>query len=133
MLGAIIGDIVGSPYEFDDYNIKTTDFPLFSDESEITDDTIMTLAVAQGLMNGVKDPQKTYNEITKQMSVMVRGKEYELKWLQDNQVVALVDFTNAALGADNYSVIFQINGEFKTLGVMSDDYTVAAKLSATAD
>ena len=52
MLGAIIGDIVGSPYEFDDYNIKTTDFPLFSKESEISDDTIMTLAVAQGLMNG---------------------------------------------------------------------------------
>ena len=65
MLGAIIGDIVGSPYEFDDYNIKTTDFPLFSEESEITDDTIMTLAVAQGLMNGEREPQKTYNEITK--------------------------------------------------------------------
>ena len=64
MLGAIIGDIAGSPYEFDDYNIKTTDFPLFSNESEITDDTIMTLAVAQGLMNGKKDPQKTYDEIT---------------------------------------------------------------------
>ena len=67
MLGAIIGDIVGSPYEFDDYNIKTTDFPLFSEESEITDDTIMTLAVAQGLMNGNKDPKKTYDEIIKSM------------------------------------------------------------------
>lgn len=54
MLGAIIGDIAGSPYEFDDYNIKTTDFPLFSEELEITDDTIMTLAFAQGLMNGKK-------------------------------------------------------------------------------
>ena len=74
MLGAIIGDIVGSPYEFDDYNIKTTDFPLFSNESEITDDTIMTLAVAQGLMNGKKDAQKTYNEITKCMQKL--GNEY---------------------------------------------------------
>lgn len=74
MLGAIIGDIVGSPYEFDDYNIKTTDFPLFSEESEITDDTIMTLAVAQGLMNGGKDTQKTYDEITKQMQKL--GNEY---------------------------------------------------------
>ena len=55
MLGAIIGDIVGSPYEFDKYNIKTIDFPLFSEELEITDDTIMTLAVAQGLMNGKKE------------------------------------------------------------------------------
>ena len=74
MLGAIIGDIVGSPYEFDDYNIKTVEFPLFSEESEITDDTIMTLAVAQGLMNGEKDPQKTYNEIIKSMQKL--GKEY---------------------------------------------------------
>lgn len=74
MLGAIIGDIVGSPYEFDDYNIKTTDFPLFSKKSEITDDTIMTLAVAQGLMNGKKDPQKTYDEITKCMQKL--GNEY---------------------------------------------------------
>ena len=74
MLGAIIGDIVGSPYEFDDFNIKTTDFPLFSEESEITDDTIMTLAVAQSLMNGKKDSQKTYDEITKCMQKL--GKEY---------------------------------------------------------
>lgn len=74
MLGAIIGDIVGSSYEFDDFNIKTTDFPLFSEESEITDDTIMTLAVAQGLINGGKDSQKTYDEITKCMQKL--GNEY---------------------------------------------------------
>lgn len=43
MLGAIIGDIVGSAYEFN--NIKTTDFELFSDDSNYTDDTIMTMAI----------------------------------------------------------------------------------------
>lgn len=43
MLGAIIGDVVGSVYEFN--NIKTKDFPLFSDKSHVTDDTIMTLAI----------------------------------------------------------------------------------------
>ncbi len=50
MYGAIIGDIVGSPYEFDAYNIKTKDFPLFSVESSFTDDTVMTLAVAKAFM-----------------------------------------------------------------------------------
>ena len=40
MLGAIIGDTVGSIYEFD--NIKTTDFPLFSGGSEFTDDSVMS-------------------------------------------------------------------------------------------
>lgn len=48
MYGAIIGDIVGSIYEFD--NIKTKDFPLFSDSCTYTDDTIMTIAVANALM-----------------------------------------------------------------------------------
>ncbi|HBB2029707.1 TPA: crystallin [Escherichia coli] len=32
MLGAIIGDIVGSPYEFTENNIKTTELPLFSEQ-----------------------------------------------------------------------------------------------------
>ena len=43
MLGAIIGDIIGSAYEFD--NTKTTGFTLFSRESTLTDDSIMTVAV----------------------------------------------------------------------------------------
>ncbi len=47
MLGAIVGDVVGSVYEFD--NIKTKDFPLFSDNSFFTDDTVMTLVVAKAL------------------------------------------------------------------------------------
>ena len=50
MLGAIIGDIVGSVYEWN--NIKTKDFPLFSDKCFFTDDTVMTIAVADALMNG---------------------------------------------------------------------------------
>lgn len=48
MLGALVGDIVGSVYEFD--NIKSTDFELFYEESCFTDDTVMTLAVAKWLM-----------------------------------------------------------------------------------
>mgnify|MGYP002518351178 CR=1 FL=1 len=47
MIGAIIGDIVGSPYEF--HNIKRKDFPLFQTSSHFTDDTMMTLANAKWL------------------------------------------------------------------------------------
>ena len=50
MYGAILGDIIGSPYEFDRGN-KTKDFPLFSGASTFTDDTVMTLAVAEALMD----------------------------------------------------------------------------------
>lgn len=50
MNGAIIGDIVGSIYEWN--NIKSKDFPLFSPGCFFTDDTVMTLAIAEGLING---------------------------------------------------------------------------------
>ena len=50
MLGAIIGDIVGSVYEFS--NIKTKDFELFKPDCRFTDDTVMTCAVADAIMNG---------------------------------------------------------------------------------
>ena len=52
MLGAIIGDIVGSIYEFD--NIKTKNFNLFTNEMFFTDDTVMTIAIADAIMNGAK-------------------------------------------------------------------------------
>lgn len=50
MIGAVIGDIVGSVYEWN--NIKTKEFPFFQDKCFFTDDTVMTVAVAEGLMNG---------------------------------------------------------------------------------
>ena len=53
MLGAIIGDIVGSVYEWN--NIKTKDFPLFTDRCSFTDDTVMTIAVADAIMQGEKE------------------------------------------------------------------------------
>ena len=49
MIGAIIGDYVGSIYEWN--NIKTTDFPFFSPTCRFTDDSVMSVAVADALMN----------------------------------------------------------------------------------
>ena len=48
MLGAIVGDIVGSRFEFD--NIKTKDFDFFREECFVTDDSIMTLAIGKAIM-----------------------------------------------------------------------------------
>jgi len=48
MLGAIIGDYVGSIYEH--RNLHSTDFPFFSDMCRFTDDTIMTIAIAHALL-----------------------------------------------------------------------------------
>ena len=52
MLGAILGDMIGAPYEFD-RSPKTREFPLFSKDSQYTDDTVMTIAVAEALMDTV--------------------------------------------------------------------------------
>ena len=55
MLGAILGDIVGEPYEFD-RGKKIKDFgPLFTKRSKFTDDSVMTVAVAEALLKSGDD------------------------------------------------------------------------------
>mgnify|MGYP000848037263 FL=1 len=49
MYGAILGDMIGSPYEFD-RGEKIKAFPLFIETSRFTDDTVMTVAVADALL-----------------------------------------------------------------------------------
>ena len=58
MVGAIIGDVIGAPYEFD--NIKTKDFPLFNKLSIFTDDTVMTICIGKALI--LWDRQGTVDE-----------------------------------------------------------------------
>ena len=54
MIGAILGDIIGCPYEFD-MGDQTKDFPLFSEDSQFTDDTVMTIAVAEAFLGAPED------------------------------------------------------------------------------
>ena len=49
MYGAILGDIIGSPFEFDRGD-KTKNFDLFSEGCGFTDDSVMTIAVGEALM-----------------------------------------------------------------------------------
>ena len=63
MLGAITGDIVGSAYEFEACKTKT--FPLFTDRSTFTDDSILTVAVAEVLLAGAAD-RTAYTQAFKQ-------------------------------------------------------------------
>lgn len=50
MLGAVVGDIIGSVYEFAHPHIKTEVFPLFSPHSDYTDDSVLTVAVADAIL-----------------------------------------------------------------------------------
>ncbi|MBR5896888.1 MAG: ADP-ribosylglycohydrolase family protein, partial [Lachnospiraceae bacterium] len=68
MLGAILGDIVGSPYEFDRGD-KRKDFgPLFILQSEFTDDSVMTIAVAEALLDTLgKGREERMDAVTRSM------------------------------------------------------------------
>lgn len=77
MIGAILGDIVGSPYEFD-RGKKRKDFgPLFIDASGYTDDSVMTIAVADGLMKAGLDADSE----TIKKSVVKSLKEWGRKYI----------------------------------------------------
>jgi ADP-ribosylglycohydrolase len=51
MIGAIAGDIIGSVFE--QHTIKTTEFPLFNSHSRFTDDTVLTIAVAESILDNI--------------------------------------------------------------------------------
>ena len=85
IIGAICGDIIGSAYEF--HKTKDYSFDLLTPKSKFTDDTVMTCAVAEWLM---EDPNHTHKELIK---IMHRyGDEYPYsgyggmfkKWLENN-------------------------------------------------
>ena len=58
MIGALLGDMIGAPYEFDRGG-KTKIFPLFCPVSEFTDDSVMTVAVAEALLNSMGQDDDT--------------------------------------------------------------------------
>ena len=77
MLGAIIGDIIGSPYEW--HNIKTKDFELFRHRCRFTDDSVMTIAVAEALMEAKR--QEVLDDEAKVKKLLVASmKKWGLKY-----------------------------------------------------
>lgn len=65
MLGAIVGDVVGSVYEF--HNYRALDFSLFSARSTFTDDSVLTFATAKVLLDGL-DYAATYLDFARRYS-----------------------------------------------------------------
>ena len=79
MLGAICGDIIGSVYE--GINVKHTGFPLFREDCRYTDDTTLTIAVADAIMNG-KDYADTIREYGRAHPLAGYGSSF-MAWLDD--------------------------------------------------
>ena len=70
MIGAIIGDIVGSRFEW--HNIKTKEFELFHRRCRPTDDSVMTLAVAQAILDSEGDPASLSQNAVRRMQEIGR-------------------------------------------------------------
>ena len=105
MIGAIIGDIVGSRFEFNNHRSK--EFELFTDECEATDDSIMTLAVAKAIMETEKitksslgDNSSEYYSILERMTI---------KYIDEVGVIAREIDNNYGIGFFDGKVYFTSN------------------------
>lgn len=101
MLGAIIGDIVGSPYEFE--SDKTKDFMLFSPHCRPTDDSIMTIAVGCACVEAdcydEDNFERTLVEKMRELGRMYRGAGYGgmfYRWLMSDHMQAYNSFGNGS-------------------------------------
>ncbi|MFC2070486.1 ADP-ribosylglycohydrolase family protein [Chloroflexota bacterium] len=92
MVGAIAGDYIGSPYEWN--SIKSTDFPLFSLNSSCTDDTILTIAVADCILNG-KEYAATFKEYGRVYPIAGYGGGF-LHWLSIDSLKPYNSFGNGS-------------------------------------
>lgn len=101
MLGAIIGDIVGSPYEFE--SDKTKEFMLFSPHCRPTDDSIMTIAVGCACVEAdcydEDNFERTLVEKMRELGRMYRGAGYGgmfYRWLMSDHMQAYNSFGNGS-------------------------------------
>lgn len=100
MIGAIIGDVVGSKYEF--CNIKTKDFPFISKGCTFTDDSVMTVAVAKSLLTAIDKKIDFGAELVKEMQSL--GRKYPnvgyggmfASWLKSENPIPYNSFGNGS-------------------------------------
>jgi ADP-ribosylglycohydrolase len=92
IIGAIAGDIIGSPYER--YNVKSVKFPLFGEKSRFTDDTVLSVAVADCLLNG-KDFAQTLWAYGRQHRGRGYGKRFR-DWLDSEHPQPYNSFGNGS-------------------------------------
>jgi ADP-ribosylglycohydrolase len=80
MIGAIIGDVVGSPYEGRRMKFFDYDFPLFNEKSTFTDDTILTVATAMAILSVDMDEGMPYDEdMSYEEAYLKLGRKYRNK------------------------------------------------------
>ncbi|BCG47108.1 Putative hydrolase [Citrifermentans bremense] len=92
MLGTLTGDIVGSIYEWN--NIKTTEFPLFQEQCRFTDDSVLTVALAEAILTG-----EAYAQVMRRYCRRYPDAGYGrnfLNWAQSDDAPAYYSYGNGS-------------------------------------
>jgi ADP-ribosylglycohydrolase len=92
MIGAIAGDIIGSVYE--SHCLKTTEFPIFTTHSTFTDDTVLTVAVADCILNG-KDYATTFKQYAMKYPYAGFGGMF-FRWVKSDSLKPYNSFGNGS-------------------------------------
>ena len=129
MYGAILGDIIGSPYEFD-MGDKTKDFPLFSENSYFTDDTVMTIAVAEAFVDAPNDEKVIRQRLIQSMQKWGHrypGAGYGVRfssWLESNDPQPYNSFGNgSAMRVSSVAWLFNDLETVRRMARISADVT----------
>lgn len=92
IIGAVIGDVIGSVFEWN--NIKTTDFDLFNSKCDFTDDSVLTIAVADCILN-----KKNFAKTIWEYGRKYRGRGYGgsfRNWLQEDNLKSYGSYGNGS-------------------------------------
>ncbi len=103
MYGAILGDIIGQPYEFDG-GPKSKQFPLFLEKPRFTDDSVMTIAVCEGILKAGLEADENTMKSSMVKSLQVWGHKYPHagyghmfgKWLANEDVMPYGSYGNGS-------------------------------------
>jgi ADP-ribosyl-[dinitrogen reductase] hydrolase len=120
ILGAIIGDVVGSVYEW--HNIKSVDFPMFSKESFFTDDSVLTVATMECLMEN-----SGYAAVYKKYGRQYPGRGYGLRF--DNWLRTDVQKPYNSWGNGSAMRVSPIGWAFNTLDEVLDNARKSAEVT----
>lgn len=98
MFGALVGDIIGSHFEFN--NTKSKDFPLFNEDTRFTDDSVLTLAISKYFLTFLKETNK--DELIKLVKETAQkyinagyGPSF-LRWINSNSSLPYNSYGNGA-------------------------------------
>jgi len=129
MIGAIIGDIVGSPYEGGRRRfVLTKEFPLFSPDSRFTDDSVLTCATAQALLHSSFSPySRRFANQYKQWALRYPDRGYGSKfkaWIDNPKFFVNNSYANGCMmRCSPIAMLYQDRETALKRALQSIDYT----------